>query len=51
VVDTDAATFNLTLSARTPYFINAWVINDTGEGVSDNYNTIHMECLAIKKTI
>lgn len=35
VGDTDASPFNQTLTAGQVYYINAWAINGTGEGVSD----------------
>jgi len=34
VGDTDASPFNLTLTAGQVYYINAWAVNGTGEGVS-----------------
>ena len=49
VGDTDAAPFNLTLSAGTPYFINAWAINDTGEGVSETVTQYTFNAWQLRK--
>jgi len=41
VLDTATISPTLTLTAGTPYYITPFAVNSTGEGVSDNFITIH----------